>query len=298
MSEPDELFTLRTLFWLGNFQSAITEGSGLTKLKPDLASERDEYVYRCYLSQGQNHIILSEIKDNSPKTTVGMRAIKVLASFLDDPSTREIALLQMKEYLNDQSANNNKTLIIIAATLFAHIDVKESLRVLKKGSNMEQFAMLVQLYLRIDRLDLAQQQLKTMKGIDEDHTLSQLATAWVAINTQGKAQDAAYIYDELIDKYSATAMLLNGLAAAKMQLHQYEEAETQLQDALNKAPSDPDTLANLIAVSYHLQRSPNVINRYMSQLKSKDPNHELLGLMATFESAFDRTANSLSVNVK
>jgi len=297
-TEPDELFTLRTLFWIGNFQSAINEGSGLNKLNPSLVSERDEYIYRSYLSLGQHHIILSEIKDNSPKTTVGLRAIKVLASFLEDQSTRDIAVLQMKEWLEDGSANNNRTLQIIAATLFAHVDVREALRVLKKGSNMEQYAMLVQLYLRMDRLDLAQAQLKSMKAIDEDHTLSILASAWVSIATPGKAQDAAYIYDELIDKYSSTALLLNGLAAAKMQQGHFEEAETQLQEALQKAPSDPDTLANLISVSYHLQRPQNVVNRYLSQLKTKSPNHEMVSLMANFESAFDRTATALRVNIK
>lgn len=112
-----------------------------------------------------------------------MRAIKVLASFLEDPSTREIAVLQVKEWLDDASAANNKTLQIVGATLLAHVDVREALRVLKKGSNMEQYAMLVQLYLRMDRPDLAQAQLKSMKAIDEDHTLSILASAWVAIAT-------------------------------------------------------------------------------------------------------------------
>ncbi len=38
---------------------------------------------------------------------------------------------------------------------------------------------MVQLYLRMDRLDLAQAQLKSMKAADEDSTLSMLATAWV-----------------------------------------------------------------------------------------------------------------------
>lgn len=93
-------------------------------------------------------------------------------------------------------------------------------------------------------------------------------------------------------------MLLNGLAAAKMQQGQFEEAETQLQEALKKAPSDPDTLANLISVSYHLQRPQNVVNRYLSLLKTKAPNHELVTLMANFESAFDRTATALRVNIK
>lgn len=71
-----------------------------------------------------------------------------------------------------------------------------------------------------------------------------------------------YIYEELIDKYGATLLLLNGIAVAKMQLGLFEEAETSLQDSLAKNPSDPDALANLIVVSHHLDRSPEVINRY------------------------------------
>jgi Coatomer epsilon subunit len=106
-------------------------------------------------------------------------------------------------------------------------------------------------------------------------------------------QDAAYVYDELVDKYGGSALLLNGLAVAKVpillsrttphflihcslrhpcpsialcgcvQMHQqqYEEAESYLQEALTKAPSDPDSLANLIVASQHLQRAPEVVAR-------------------------------------
>jgi coatomer protein complex subunit epsilon len=41
--------------------------------------------------------------------------------------------------------------------------------------------MRVQLYLRIDRADLAQRELRAMKALDEDSTLSMLATAWVSL---------------------------------------------------------------------------------------------------------------------
>jgi Flp pilus assembly protein TadD len=60
--------------------------------------------------------------------------------------------------------------------------------------------------------------------------------------TQGgaKAQDAAYIYDELIDKYGGSALLLSGLAVAKMHQTQFEEAETLLQEALTKVYYAPD----------------------------------------------------------
>lgn len=44
-------------------------------------------------------------------------------------------------------------------------------------------ALLVQLYLRIDRLDLAQKEVKQMKSVDEDNVLTTLATAWVNLET-------------------------------------------------------------------------------------------------------------------
>ncbi len=53
------------------FQAAINEGNGLNKINAGLVAEKEEYIYRSYLSLGQSDIILNEIKDNHPKTTVG-----------------------------------------------------------------------------------------------------------------------------------------------------------------------------------------------------------------------------------
>eukprot|EP01041_Mallomonas_annulata_P005927 gene5927-11959_t len=235
MTEPDELYTLRNLFWLGNFQLAINEASGLHRLPQSLMPEKDEFIYRSYLALGQYNIILGEIKD-SPNTPVALRAIKLLASFLSDPSTKEIALMQMQEWMTDSAAASNTTLQLVSAILYMHDDnIKDAIKSVRHGSSLEQCALLVQLYLRIDRLDLAQKQVKLMKGTDEDHALSMLASAWTNLSAGGgKAQDAAYVYEELIDKYGASAMLLNGLAVSKMQQGQFEEAETHLQEALTK----------------------------------------------------------------
>jgi hypothetical protein len=41
--------------------------------------------------------------------------------------------------------------------------------------------MTVQIFLKIDRLDLAQKQVKTMQEVDDDDTLSTLAASWVNI---------------------------------------------------------------------------------------------------------------------
>ena len=42
-----------------------------------------------------------------------------------------------------------------------------------------------QLYLRMDRPDLALKQVKTMRAADEDHTLTMLATAWTNLSSGG-----------------------------------------------------------------------------------------------------------------
>lgn len=61
MSEPDDLFTLRNHYWLGSYQLAIAEGSGLGRLPEALRVERDEFIYRAYLALGQYSIVLGEV---------------------------------------------------------------------------------------------------------------------------------------------------------------------------------------------------------------------------------------------
>ena len=65
-NEPDELYTLRNLFWLGSYQSAINEANGLNRLNPSLVIEKEDIVYRCYLAMGQANVIINEIKDTKP----------------------------------------------------------------------------------------------------------------------------------------------------------------------------------------------------------------------------------------
>ena len=65
-NDPDELYTLRNLFWLGNYQQAINEAGSLNRCPSHLKDEKEEFVYRSYLALGQYDIVLNEVKENAP----------------------------------------------------------------------------------------------------------------------------------------------------------------------------------------------------------------------------------------
>lgn len=294
MSDAEELFTVRTYFWIGNYQGAINEANGMTKLKPAVVSEKDEWVYRCYIGLGQFSLVIGEINDSS-STPIGKRALRLLAAYYDNYEPKESVFSKLQEWLSDAAFSQSRTLKTVAATIYLNEDNhKEAFKLLKDPQHLEHHAMLVELYLKMFRADLAEKQLKVMKGIDEDAVLTMLATAQVNLAPNStKIQDAIYIYEELIDKYGGTLFLLNGIAVAKMQMGLFEEAETALQDSLTKNTSDADTLANLIVVSQHLDRPQEVINRYLNQLRAKAPWHDLVQSLDNFNQSFDRVAASL-----
>lgn len=123
-------------------------------------------------------------------------------------------------------------------------------------------ALNVQIFIKMHRSDYAEKQLRIMQQIDEDHTLTQLANAWLnmavvltvyftvvltnkkwsisaliyfLLNQGGsKIQEAYLIFQDFSEKYPMTSLVLNGKAVCCMHMGNFDEAETLLLEALNK----------------------------------------------------------------
>ncbi|XP_029125354.1 coatomer subunit epsilon-1 [Cajanus cajan] len=100
---------------------------------------------------------------------------------------------------------------------------------------MELHALNVQIFIKMHRSDYAKRQLRIMQQMDEDHTLTQIANAWLDLAVGGsKIQEAYLIFQDLSERYQSTSLLLNGKAVCCMHMGNFDEAETFLVEALNK----------------------------------------------------------------
>jgi len=290
-SEVDELFEVRNNFYLTNYAVAIQEANTLSDqfLTSEVNKiERDTFLYRSYISQRNYKIVLDEIDPH--KAPLALQAVRTIALYLSNSiENREIVLDSLKTWMGESSSASNPTLLLIYGTVLSlEGNIEEAMRAVHSSHSLEGIALLVQLYIKINRVDLAEKSLKDMQKLDDDATLTQLATAWVCIAQGGnKFIEAFNIYQDLIEKYSTTSALLNGTAVCNLHMKKYAEAEKALNEALEKQPNDPDTLVNLIVVCHHLRKSPQVFERYLKILRSVAPQHGYVTELDRFNTKFD-----------
>jgi len=157
-------------------------------------------------------------------------------------------------------------------------------------------ALNVQLYLRIDRPDLAEKALASLQTADDEAALTQLSSALVYLALGGdKSKEASLVYKDLLDRHGPSLTVLNGLAVAYTAMRRYDDAERLLQEALAKAPGDADTLINLIAVAEQTGRANEAAGKYLPQLREAAPAHPAVKQLDLALGSFDRVAASFAL---
>lgn len=288
-NQPDPLFDIKNAFYIGNYQYCINEAQKGKQVSPEYKLERDVFLYRAYIAQRKYGVVRDEIYSTASEE---LRNLRLLADYMSGDRTLKDGVLKELEKLTKFINTNNVVLPIVAASIYYHEQNYETaLRMLHQTDSLECSALTLQCYLKLDRVDLAKKELKRMQEKDDDATLTQLAQAWVNLYVGGeKLQEAFYIFQELAEKYTSTPLLLNGQAAAYIALGKYEEAESFLQEALEKDSNYVETLINLVVLSQYLGKSPEVTSRLLSQLKDSNNSHPFVKEYQAKEQEFDRLA--------
>jgi coatomer protein complex subunit epsilon len=92
---------------------------------------------------------------------VALQSVKLFASYLANPAQKDRALLTLEDWLADAAVNNNPTLQLVAGSVYLHEgQFGPALKAVKAAATLEQAAICVQIYLKLDRPDLAEKQVR------------------------------------------------------------------------------------------------------------------------------------------
>lgn len=290
----DQLFELYNYFYLGNLASAVNEGETASVDDQKLRIERDLVLKRIDLERGNYDAIISSVTVDAPPA---LQVVKMLAELASDPSAAARLPTQLDALVADDVATASPGCLLMCAVAYARLDAREkALRVAHRAHGLEGLALKVQLLIAMDRVDVADKEVAAMQAIDEDATLTQLAAAWTHVaRGPDSAQDALYVFQDLLERHGATDQILNGMAVCHLAMAKPDDAERVLREALTKNPNCPTSLVNVICSSNYKNKSPELVARYFEQLARVAPTNAWLVDYKSKEAEFDQLCKELSV---
>ena len=289
--DPDDLYTLRAQYWLGHYNLCLEEGKSLARrpMSPSLKEERDEFLVRALLALGHADKVL---KEHPSSKSAGIRALVLRAKYETaggDSATKQSIIGQLQAMLNDPETFTATVQLTACHVFLLHGDMtREALQCVHLGTTMEHLATCLQIFLKMDRLDLAEEQLRFMKQADEDAILTQLCQAFISLATgSSRAEDATYVLTHLTEQYGPSPFLLNCLALASISAGKYDSAEAALKEALAEDTNNSDALVNLCVCYQHLGKEDE-LNAIVKRIKETHPEHFYVQGLQRVETAIER----------
>jgi len=291
--DSDVLRSVRNAFYLGLYADVAKEVAQLPRGDKDAQAWGEVYAARAALALNPATFQPSA---NAP---TAIQAAKQLANyFASDAAGQESALGTLQEWLASPDLAKDTTLQLLSAEVFvSNGRLKDALAlVANDAENLEKLALCVHIYLRIDRPDLAAKSLKAMQELDDDDTLTQLASAWLGISTGGeKISEASFLLQELLEKFGPSVVVLNSLAVCEIHQRNYTAAFQYTKQARELAIKSggrvtAETLLNSIVCLQHLRKGADIVDKIEAELRLNYPRHEWLQKQREMSDLFDRHA--------
>jgi len=293
--DSDALRSVRNAFYLALYQNVQKEVAQLDQNNQTVRGWGDVYAARAQVCLNPAALQASE------SAATPIQAVKQLATYLTAaPDNRELVLDTLKEWLSTPELASDVTLQLVAAHIYMLEGMnKEALKLVSNDAeNLEKLAVCVAIYLRMDRVDLASKSVKCMHDVDDDDTLTQLCAAWLAIRTGGdRLNEAAFLLQELIEKFGPSVPVLNALAVCSLHQRQYAQAFQHTKSARELAIKSgqkvsAETLLNSIVALQHLRRGVDIIEKITLELRKNYPDHPWIQQQADMEEKFDKYATT------
>ncbi|KAF4168956.1 hypothetical protein CNMCM6936_000367 [Aspergillus lentulus] len=289
-STEGELINIHNAFHQGQYRNVIDFDT--SALSPDNHLTARILQLRAQLAVGQTVEVLSAVdgEDENPD----LAAVKALAQLAAGDAE---SALQLTQELAENYPENPSVQVLGGTVLQAQGRSEEALAVLTKHQgNLEAVALIVQIHLQQNRVDLALKEVQAAKRWAQDSLLVNLAESWVGMRIGGeKYQSAFYVYEELASAPGTSAPLsIVGQAVAEIHLGRLPEAEAALSAALEKYPEEAELIANAIVLNVLAGKPTEELE---SRLQQVQPSHALIADIQEKSELFDAAASKYAPRV-
>ncbi|KAF8730071.1 hypothetical protein AX14_005684 [Amanita brunnescens Koide BX004] len=301
--QSSELYHVKQQFILGAYKSLADMPS------PELSSSDYTSVV---LYKARAHIALDDPQSalrltDEDDENVAIKAVRALAKYVaaEDDVDKDAALEEQRdlavEIEGDSEGNaREKALVrVIAATAFVRAgETEEALETLGIDTeDLEAVALLVQIYLSINRPDLAKKQFDRSKRWAEDDLLLQLIESTIGLVTgkDGYSNSSSFYTEQLANPSLTSPHILTARGITRILRNEIQEAKSDLEEALEQQKGDAETLAALcVAASLGASRKQEADDLWV-RLSTDQPHHPLVVDVSTTSNLFDRAVARYNV---
>lgn len=281
-SSDGELVNIHTAFVQAQYQQVLADFDISTFSQPNHQTVQI-LQYRAQCALGQYDEVIGNISDSDAKDTPDLAAVRTYASYLRQPS--DLAVEEAERLAEDDG--DNLTVQLLCGIILARGEKQDAAVSLlsKHQGSLDAVALLVQIYLQQNRLDLAQQQAKSARSFAQDALLVNLAESWIGMRKGGEDyQKAFYVFEEMAQNPSSTsASSLVAQAVSELHMGRTEEAEAALNRAAEMEAANPEVWANKMVLDTMAGRDAAEAR---AKLESVSNEHEILMDLGAKREAF------------
>jgi len=281
-SAEGELLNIHNHFHQGQYQEVIDfDTSGLS---PENALPARVLALRAQIALGQAEEVIADVQGEDEPDLLAVAALAELKA------GNESKALKIAEMLAQEKPDNGSVQVLAGTVLQAAGKSEEALALLSQHQgNLEAAALIVQIHLEQNRLDLAIKEVTAARRWAQDSLLVNLAESWVGLRVGGeKYQQAFYVFEELAQApATSSTQSLVSQTVAEIHLGRLEEAEAALQQAQVKDPQNAEVIANMIVLNVIAGKDPKELT---SSLSTAAPEHPFLQDLQEKSEAFDKAA--------
>ncbi|TFK65596.1 coatomer complex protein [Pluteus cervinus] len=302
--DSSELYHVKQQFVLGAYTSLVKSPL------PDPNSPDYHlallYQARAYIALNDTTSALNLIPDGTDN--VALKAAASLAQYIaaKDDTSGEAALEELRDLAVEiegddvQGTERDKELVrVLAGTAFARAgEIEEALESLgTETEDLEAVAVIVQIYLSINRPDLAKKEFDRAKRWAEDDLLLQLIESSIGLVTgKDNYSNTLSFYTEQIGNPSLTSPhLLTARGVTRILRNEIPEARSDLEESLGQQPQDAESLAAFtVAAGLGAGKRSEAADAW-SKFETEHPSHPLVIDVTNKAALFDEAVTKFTV---